>query len=75
MRKLTEAVVGLRATTVVMSGGTVAWAAPCTGSCIEKTVAGGLGPAGVARQMPWEASGLPVSPDGGYQPDGGYHND
>ncbi|MEV4569867.1 hypothetical protein AB0K12_39455 [Nonomuraea sp. NPDC049419] len=28
---------------------------------------------GVARQFPWEAS--IASPDGGYQPDGGYHND
>ncbi|MET8862791.1 hypothetical protein ABZW11_07520 [Nonomuraea sp. NPDC004580] len=28
---------------------------------------------GVARQFPWEAS--IASPDGGHQPDGGYHND
>ncbi|WP_326732781.1 hypothetical protein [Streptomyces phaeochromogenes] len=29
----------------------------------------------LARPLPWEASGHTGSPQAGYQPDGGYHND
>ncbi|GAA4984981.1 hypothetical protein HD597_004059 [Nonomuraea thailandensis] len=70
MRKLAGTAVSLLATTVVTFGGTAAWATPCTGSCIEKTGAGA-----VSRQMPWEASGLPVRPAGGAEPEGGYQPD
>ncbi|UBU09158.1 hypothetical protein [Nonomuraea gerenzanensis] len=74
IRKLVTATTtaGLLATAMVTFGGTAAGAASCTGSCIEKSAAAAPS---VARQFPWEASGAPISPDGGYQPDGGYHND